>query len=68
MKKSYQSCLINKESKKHLEGKFITTKAFLTTNYHTSVLIQTVPRKKIDRPKHFAKITMLNFIFSPLKL
>ena len=38
----------------------IETKAFLTWNYHTLVLIQTVPRKKfMSYVKHFAKTPTL---------
>ena len=56
MKNLYQPYLIDKEIKTFLENKFATkentnidhnNKAFLTTNYHTLVLIQAVPRKKI---------------------
>ena len=47
----------------------ITPKAFLTTNYHTLVLIQTVPKKKnYELFKTFCKNTNLKIVFSPFKL
>ena len=59
MKNLYPSYLIDKDIKKLLENKFttkentnipiliITRKTFITTNYHTLILIQIVPRKKL---------------------
>ena len=45
----------------------ITPKAFLTTNYHTLVLIQTVPRKKfMSYVKHFAKTPMVKLFLHHL--
>ena len=42
---------------------FVTTKAFLTKNYHTLVLIGTVPRKKfMSYVKHFRK-TLISKLF-----
>ena len=75
-KNLYPSYLIDKDIKKLLENKFITKentniptmiitrKTFITTNYHTLILIQIVPRKKImSYVKHFAKTPMLKLFF-----
>ena len=48
----------------------ITTKAFLTINYHTLVFIQTVSKKKkkIGLCKTFCKNTNVKIVFSPFRL
>ena len=73
MKNLYPSDLIDREIKTFLENKFttkentnteITTKPFLTANYHTLVLIQTVLRKKfMSYVKNLVKTPMLKWFF-----